>query len=120
MTDHQARAQAQVRADALSVLRDLLGWTLTSARWAEVMDVLDGLGSGVDLADPVQLEKLAAVTSTLELAGPVRISRITTAASPVPGALRDRVNQLIDQLAVPGGEGQDDDPDGTARARAGQ
>jgi hypothetical protein len=96
---------SQVRSDALVVLRDMLHWRLPPARWEEIKGVLDslerGLGQELALADPEQLAALSQATITLELAGPVRITRISAAGTAMPDAIRDRVNHLIHDLAIP-------------------
>ena len=97
MTDQSA----QLRDEALSVLRDVLEWSLTPAGWEAVTGTLDSLGTGLDLADPDQLAALNEATIALELAGPVRITRIDKSAVPAPDGVRDRVNQLIHELTRP-------------------
>jgi CATRA-Associated Small Protein len=109
MTDQSA----QIRDEALSVLRDVLEWSLTPARWEDVAGTLDGLGTGLDLADPGQLGALAEATIALELAGPVRITKIDKSAVPAPEGVRDRVNQLIHELTQPE---RADDADGYSEA----
>jgi hypothetical protein len=111
MTDQQDR----IRDDALSVLRDVREWCLPPARWAEVADVVDGLGTSLDLADPEQLAALNEATITLELAGPLRITKIDKSAVPAPDRVRERVNQLIHELAAPGEEGDEQGDSGADR-----
>ena len=92
---------AQVRDDALNVLRDMLKWSMRPSRWAEVEEILDGLGDVPNLADPDQLARLSSTTVTLELIAPVRITRIDKSAVPAPDPIRERINHLVDELARP-------------------
>jgi hypothetical protein len=92
---------AEVRDDALNVLRDMLKWSMTPARWAEVEEILDGLGGVPDLADPDQVARLSSTTITLELAAPVRITKVDRSAVPASDKIRERVNHLVHELARP-------------------
>jgi hypothetical protein len=104
----------QVRSDAVSVLRDVLRWSLTPARWADIGGILDRLGTGLDLADPGQRTGLDKATVALELAGPDLLTAIVAETGPAPDDVRDRVNELIHELEPPRRPGADEVA-GTAR-----
>jgi hypothetical protein len=103
----------QVRDDALDILRDMLDWSMTPASWAEAEAILDRLGSAPSLADPDELARLSDATIALELAAPPRITKIDKSAVPVPDQVRERVNQLIHELARPAPPA---DPQGETKA----
>jgi hypothetical protein len=92
---------AQVRDDALNVLRDMRKWSMTPDRWAEVETILDGLGGVPSLADPVGRARLSSATITLERIAPRRITEVDKSAVPAPDKIRERVNQLVHELARP-------------------
>ena len=93
MTD----GSAQIQEDALNVLRDVLLWELSPARWEGIAGVLEALAADLELGD---LGTLAEATIELELAGPVRITRIgATPTEPPPPPVRERINQLIHSLS---------------------
>jgi hypothetical protein len=98
MTDRAA----EIRDDALSVLRDVLEWSLAPVLWEDVGEVLDGLGERLDLAAPEQVAALREATISLELAASARVTRVDKDAVPAPDRIRDRVNELIHELARPG------------------
>ncbi len=83
-------------ADALSVLRDVIDWTLTAGRWAEVDRSLAALAAALTAVDGGALRY---ETGVLELLGPVRDYSVLrdsgSIAVSVPGALRDRILAVI-------------------------
>jgi hypothetical protein len=102
MTDWKTEDLAEVRQDALSVLRDLLSWELSEARWEGIAGSVEALAAYLDLGDLADAREMVI---QLELAGPVRITRIGAVPSqPPPPRVRERVNQLIHRLS--GGERQ--------------
>jgi hypothetical protein len=100
VTDWRTDDLAEVRRDALSVLRDMLGWRLSTARWEAIAGSVEALAAYLDLGD---LAAARDIVIQLELAGPVRITRIgAVPAQPPPPPVRERVNHLIHRLS--GGE----------------
>jgi hypothetical protein len=99
----EADGEAQIRDDALSVLRDALEWCLIPAEWSGVAAILRGLDAD-DLSEPGQLKALQDATVALEFAGPRRIEVVDSAAESVPPDIRERLNVLIDELSRAGGE----------------
>jgi CATRA-Associated Small Protein len=89
----------ELRAAALDVLGDVLGWRLTDRRWAVVGQVVDGLRAALRERDA---EMLRASTYDLELAGPVRATPIgDTPVVDAPAPVRVLVNTLIFELSEP-------------------
>jgi hypothetical protein len=84
---------AEVRAEALDLLKDALHWHLAEARWQAIEHVLITMDAALTVSD---LAALAAATADLELAGPLRITRIgATPVVPPPPPIRDRLNRLV-------------------------
>jgi hypothetical protein len=109
MTDWRIEDLPEVRQDALSVLRDMLGWRLSTPRWEGIADSVEALAACLDLGD---LAAAREIVIRLELAGPVRITRIgAVPAQPPPPWVRDRVNQLIHQLSGGGSQAAGAKPD---------
>ncbi len=99
----------RIRRDAGSLLADIGAWQLPAARWADVEGLLAALSLALDAGD---LAAAADVVSRLELSGPVRSrTRIgQVPAGPPPPPVRERLNQLVHQLAVSAaapGDGRD-------------
>jgi hypothetical protein len=109
VTDWRTEDLAQVRQDARSVLQDMLSWRLSAARWEAIAGSVEALAAYLDLGD---LAAAREIVIQLELAGPVRITRIGAAApQPPPGAVRERVNQLIHRLSGGAGPAASAQPD---------
>lgn len=64
---------ANLRADALDVLADVVQWRLTSTRWATVRGALDAMRAAYDAGD---VDALREAVCDLELAGPVRANSL--------------------------------------------
>ena len=64
---------ANLRADALDVLQDVLQWRLTAARWATVRGALAAMRAAYDAGDVGALRE---AVYDLELAGPVRANSL--------------------------------------------
>ena len=87
---------ADVRAEALDVVSDVLRWRLTDQRWQAVQQMLAEMAASLETSD---LEAVRAATADLELAGPLRITRIgATPVVPPPPPVRDRLNRLVHTL----------------------
>jgi hypothetical protein len=85
-----------IRAEALDVISDALGWRLADTRWQAIEPVLVAVDAALTAGD---LAALTAATADLELAGPLRITRIgTPPVVPPPPAIRDRLNRLVYSL----------------------
>ncbi|MFC5824737.1 CATRA system-associated protein [Nonomuraea insulae] len=88
--------ETEIISDARAVLRDMLEWKLTPARWEQLSETIDIAVTAEKSGD---LEALQRVTIELELAGPVRVTRLgarpTVAAPP---RVRERVNLLVYEL----------------------
>lgn len=97
MTDWRTEDLEEVRQDAVSVLQDMLGWRLSTARWDAIAGSVEALATYLDVGD---LAAAQDIVIQLELAGPVRITRIGAVPSqPPPPPVRERVNQLIHRLS---------------------
>jgi hypothetical protein len=100
------------RSEAIDVLTDALGWSLTEARWERVERMLDALAAAIEADDS---DALWDATGDLEMAGPLMIAtRLgqVTPGQPPPERVRDRLNQLVHALsseASPPTIGEDED-----------
>lgn len=91
-----AEREARVKADAIDVLRDVLGWELALPRWQEVERIVASIEAALTVAD---VDAVRDATVDLKLLGPVRITRIgATPQLPVPDPVRERTNHLIHSL----------------------
>ena len=98
MSDYTTR----IRQDTLTVLRELLRWELSSARWKGVAEILDALAAGLELDD---IDTVTSAIIQLEQTGPVRITRIgETSKEPPPAPVRERTNELIHKLSGRAGD----------------
>jgi hypothetical protein len=82
-----------VHDEAVTLLRDALGWELSRAGWAEVDQAVRKLASSLDVDKDLAF---------LELAAPTRIRTKVgdQPVTPVSEELRERVNELIHRLAA--------------------
>lgn len=88
-----------MRADALALLRDALGWRLTGERWHEVERRLDAMADALDRGE---CGRFAEAVNDLEADGPVRATRIEDVPpEPAPEPVRERISELVHSLAVP-------------------
>jgi len=92
MTDQPA----QIRADALIIVRHALKWEVPLARWQVIAEILAALAAALDAAD---LDAVAEATIQLELAAPVRITKIGASSQPPPPPVRERLNELVYRLS---------------------
>lgn len=100
MSDWETDDLAEVRRDALSVLRDVLGWRLSAARWEGIAGSVEALAASLELSDLAAAEGMVI---QLELAGPVRVTRIgALPTQPPPAKVRERISQLIHRLSGAG------------------
>ena len=98
---------AQIRADAVWTLSQVLRWELSAARWDLLGGMLDALA---DAAAEADADAIAVATADLELTGPMRITPIGAAGTDwheAPPRIRERVNELIHVLR--GGASSDSD-----------
>jgi hypothetical protein len=106
----------RARGEAVTVLRDVLGWNLQPRRWERVRQVLAEMTAAAAEPGPAALRDM---TETLELYSPVRVeTRLGDEPyGPVPVAIREQVAELVDALqpegalggggsGLPGGPGQ--------------
>lgn len=98
----------EARVDALDVLRDLVDWRLTPARWDEqVGPLVDAMADAWATGDAVAFVK---ATADLELASPVRVIKIgSTEGAPPPDPVRERRNHLVHSLGETVQPGRDVD-----------
>src|SRR5262245_16488234 len=96
---------AEARADAVKVLRDLVVWRLAGPQWERVGRLLDQLGTAVAAGD---LDAVRDATATLESNAPERIRKIGTTQGdePAPEPVRERASHLVHVLTGTG-PGQD-------------
>jgi hypothetical protein len=87
---------ADVRAEALDIISDVLQWRLADGRWRAIQQVLAAMDDALAAGD---VDALAAATADLELAGPLRITRIGAPpiVPPTP-PVRDLLNRLVHSL----------------------
>ena len=90
----QPPLDAELRRDALDVLRDATAWTLPDTRWSSITDIVRTLSGAWRAGDRALLRESV---YELELAGPVRATPIGTrtllVAAPEP--VREEINELI-------------------------
>jgi hypothetical protein len=86
-------------ATALSILRDVLAWSLSLSRWTEVDRSMTALAATLEAADGGALRHEMAV---LEFLGPVRgpaaLIEDARVATPVPDPVRERILKVIRTL----------------------
>jgi hypothetical protein len=88
---------ANLRADALDVLQDVLQWRLTVTRWATVRGTLNTMRVAYDAGD---VDALREAVYDLELAGPVRANSLAGKEIGEPPALvYDITNSLQHDLS---------------------
>lgn len=88
-----------MRADALALLHDALGWRLTRERWRGVERSLDAMAVALDGGE---FALFAEAVNDLEADGPVRATRIEDVPpEPAPEPVRERISELVHSLAVP-------------------
>jgi hypothetical protein len=110
----------RARRDAVTMLRDVLGWNLPPARWERVRQVLAQLAAAAAEPGPAVLRE---VTAALELYAPVRVgTRLGDEPyGPAPRGIREQVAELVETLqpegaldgggsGLPGGPGQAANP----------
>lgn len=91
---------ANLRADALDVLQDVVQWRLTAKRWATVRGALDAIRAAYDAGD---VDALREAVYDLELAGPVRAnSLVGEEIGEPPAPVYDVTNSLQHDLSREG------------------
>jgi len=86
----------QTREDALDVLRDLLAWRTTAARWDGIATLVDSMEHAVHNQDWAALRK---VTIDLELVSPTRTGTPgDKPKEPPPKPVRDQANRIVHSL----------------------
>jgi hypothetical protein len=94
--------EAEIYRDGLTILRGLLTWELSPARWEGVMAILEAMATSLELGDR---DTMAKATVDLERIGPVRFKRIgAESKDPPPAPVRERTNELIHRLSGKAGE----------------
>lgn len=84
---------AELREDALDVLRDALDWRMTEARWGVVAEAVRRMAVTVRSGDAGAFRE---AVYDLELAGPVRATGVgDTPTMPAPEPVLEEVNELI-------------------------
>ena len=97
----------RARSEAVTTLRDALGWSLPLELWEQMRYVLAEMASAASAATPAALSD---ATETLGFYMPVRVGT-RLGDDPVglaPGFVREQIAQLIDTLEPRGAAGQDD------------
>ena len=88
--------------DAVTILRGVLTWELSPARWEGVAAILEAMATSLELGDR---DTMAEATVDLERIGPVRFKRIgAESKDPPPVLVRERINELIHKLSGKAGE----------------
>ena len=91
---------ANLRSDALDVLKDVVQWRLTATRWATVRGALDAMRAAYGAGDA---DALREAVYDLELAGPVRANSLAgEEIGEPPAPVYDVANSLRHDLS---GEG---------------
>ncbi|MGH3693054.1 MAG: CATRA system-associated protein [Pseudonocardiaceae bacterium] len=94
--------------DAMDVLQDALSWRLAEGRWPIVSQVVDSLAVTLAAGD---IEAFGEAVCDLEQASSVRaVSAQTPPEDPIPGTVRDRINELLHTLEK---QDADDEPAST-------
>ena len=100
-------------ADASAVLRAAVGWQLREPRWRQVRAAVDGIRAAFAAAD---VKSAWQAIAQLEQLGPLRVATRLgdPPKQPAPEDVRERVNELIDELVRragqdPSGSGHDAD-----------
>lgn len=94
---------ADLRREALAILREVPEWELTVARWLRVVDILTVMDSAMDTRDH---DALAEAVRRLETCAPPRFTPIgSTPAQPPQPPVRERVGRLIHNLSGASGTG---------------
>jgi hypothetical protein len=104
MQRHESEARAaEIRAEAVAILENVLRWELAPARWGRLTEAIDAAVAAEAAGD---LEALQEATIQLELSGPVRITRIgSTSTVPPSPVVHERVTSLIHTLRRAVGDG---------------
>jgi hypothetical protein len=95
-TDGWRALDVEVREEALDVLRDVVHWWATEARWAKIRSTVADLAAAVRRSDTQAAREAVA---TLELLGPVRATPFDSEPTvPPPAGVREEINELVDTL----------------------